>query len=217
MNILFLHSLGMNLHGGIERISLGLDAEFTARGHQAFFLAILNANKATAHPEKQFFFPDAKRDAPGNREFLRNLLIERQIDFVIYQVGDYPDSVPKRIRRMRRSRHHLPAHKPGFSGNYVSVEISQETSAARKNDARGADSRRKAFFRCAKHRAALSAECGNRGALRFALRRIHSVGFRAVAAGSAPQNYRDPEFYDSNATGMRGGKGEISALRRAIG
>ena len=90
LNILFILTHGISPQkGGIERMSLNFGTDLEKRGHKVWFIAFFDEYKNDlSWPERQFFFPNNDRKSPESREFLRNLLCEKQIDLVIFQIAD---------------------------------------------------------------------------------------------------------------------------------
>lgn len=99
MNILFVHTHGIiPTSGGISRTTANLGELFKKRGHEVWYVALINKNESHHYDNHQMFFPDSDGYSSKNVDFLCKIIEEYGIAIIINQVP-FSDALVSLIRK----------------------------------------------------------------------------------------------------------------------
>jgi glycosyltransferase involved in cell wall biosynthesis len=87
VNLLFVGGFSFRDGGGVGRVSRTLAAEFVRQGHECSFLATKPGQDEIVEGVPQLFVPNTKVNATENKEYLRKVIAEKQINVIINQTG----------------------------------------------------------------------------------------------------------------------------------
>lgn len=106
MNILFLSGYNINPHdGGIARITHTLANLFGESGHKVWYLGYRKVSEDDK--DKQLYFPIGKPEARvENLEFLKTIVVQKQIDVVVVQKNPCKDYI-RMLRECKKQRNIL--------------------------------------------------------------------------------------------------------------
>lgn len=87
MKLLFFGGFSFRDGGGVGRVSRSLAAEFVRQGHECSFLATKPGDDEIVGGIPQLFVPNSKVNAGENRDYLRKVIADKEINVIINQTG----------------------------------------------------------------------------------------------------------------------------------